>query len=255
MSVEHEPSHVDREPGLGAPELEGAANLQATDREADRQATDRQATDRQATDRQVADLEAADLEAAKLRRVLTVPNVLSLVRLACVPLFLWLLFGRDDYVAAALLLGLLGATDWVDGYIARRYDQVTTLGKILDPTADRLLLVVGVVSILAYGAVPGWSAWPAIAREVLVALLALLLAALGAKRIDVSWAGKCGTFAMMWAFPLFLVGNGGGWPAALAYPIAIFGLVVGWYAAVMYVPQGLRALREGRSARRDEVHR
>ena len=163
------------------------------------------------------------------------------------PLFLWLLFGRDNHVAAAWLLAGLGATDWVDGYIARRFDQVTTVGKILDPTADRLLLGVGVISILIYGSVPAWIAVPAIAREVLVGLMAVTLAALGAKRIDVTWAGKCGTFAMMVAFPLFLVGDGEGWMVYVAYPVSIVGLVIGWYSAAMYVPQGLRALREGRA--------
>ncbi len=185
--------------------------------------------------------------AASLGRVLTIPNLLSLGRLCCVPLFIWLLFGRDNHVAAAWLLAGLGATDWVDGYIARRFDQVTTVGKILDPTADRLLLGVGVISILIYGSVPAWIAVPAIAREVLVGLLAVTLAALGAKRIDVTWAGKCGTFAMMVAFPLFLVGDGEGWMVYVAYPVSIVGLVIGWYSAAMYVPQGLRALREGRA--------
>jgi cardiolipin synthase (CMP-forming) len=183
-----------------------------------------------------------------LGRILTIPNLLSLVRLSCIPLFLWLLFGRDNHVAAAWLLAGLSATDWVDGYVARRYHQVSTLGKILDPTADRLLLGVGAVSCVAYGAVPLWIGVPAIAREVLVGAMALTLAALGARRIDVSRAGKCGTFAMMTAFPLFLVGDGEGWMVYAAYPIAIGGLVVGWYSAFMYVPQGLRALREGRAA-------
>lgn len=182
-------------------------------------------------------------------RVLTVPNLISLGRLACVPVFLWLLFGRDNRVGAALLLAFLGATDWVDGYIARRFNQVSTLGKILDPTADRLLLAVGVVAILVDGSVPAVVAWLAIAREVAVGVLALVLAALGARRIDVSWEGKCGTFALMVAFPLFLLGGGGGVAAAIAWPIAVIGLGYGWYAAAAYVPQGIRALREGRGAR------
>src|SRR5205085_12703873 len=99
-------------------------------------------------------------------RVWTVPNLLSFGRLLCVPLFLWLLFGRDNRLAAAWLLAALGCTDWVDGFIARRYNQVSTLGKILDPAADRILLAVGVISILAYGAVPAVIAWLAIVREV-----------------------------------------------------------------------------------------
>src|SRR6185295_15479886 len=89
-------------------------------------------------------------------RVLTVPNAISIVRLLCVPLFVYLLFGRDDRAYAAWLLGALGATDWVDGYIARHFDQVSTLGKVLDPMADRILLGVAVIALLVDGTVPTW---------------------------------------------------------------------------------------------------
>lgn len=182
-------------------------------------------------------------------RVMTVPNLLSFGRLLCVPVFLWLLFGLDNRLAAALLLAFLGITDWVDGFVARRFNQVSSLGKVLDPAADRILLGVGVVAILIDGSVPPVVAWLTITREVAVALTALVLAALGARRIDVSWAGKCGTFAMMIAFPLFLLGNGRGVAAAIAWPVAVAGLGAGWYAAAAYIPQGRAALREGRSTR------
>ena len=76
-------------------------------------------------------------------RILTAPNVITLVRLLCIPIFLWLLFGVHRQTAAAVLLAVLGATDWVDGYVARRYGQVSTFGKVLDPTADRLLVGTG----------------------------------------------------------------------------------------------------------------
>src|SRR5436305_13453550 len=125
-------------------------------------------------------------------RILTLPNLLSLARLLCVPIFLWLLFWapHPHRAAAAFLLGALGATDWVDGYVARHFDQVSTLGKVLDPTADRVLLFVGVIAILIDGAVPVWVAVIAIAREGAVAIAAIVLAAMGARRIDVQWAGK-----------------------------------------------------------------
>jgi cardiolipin synthase len=184
-------------------------------------------------------------------RILTVPNVLSLVRLCCIPIFLWLLFGRENRLGAALLLGGLGATDWVDGFIARRFDQVTTVGKVLDPTADRLLLVVGIVAILVDGSVPAVIAIPAIVREVLVSAAVLVLAALGARRIDVTWWGKCGTFLMMAAFPLFLAGNDDAFGGrdvvrVLGWACGVVGLVVSYYAALRYVPLGREALREGR---------
>ena len=118
-----------------------------------------------------------ETEAGDEGRVLTLPNALSLVRLLCVPLFLWLLFGRHDRGAAAYLLGALGATDWVDGYVARRWHQVSTVGKVLDPAADRVLLVAGVIAILVDGAVPAWIGWATIVREVGISLAVLVLAA------------------------------------------------------------------------------
>lgn len=183
-------------------------------------------------------------------RILTIPNVLSVVRLLCVPLFLWLLFGRDDRAGAAILLAVLGATDWVDGYIARHFHQVSAVGKVLDPTADRVLLLTGVLASLVDGSVPAWVAVLALVREVLVAGAAVVLAALGARRIDVSWFGKAGTFALMFAFPLFLAGasdlSWNGTAEVLAWLFAVPGLVLAWYAAALYVPIARRALEEGR---------
>lgn len=189
-------------------------------------------------------------------RILTVPNVLSFARLLCVPLFLYLLFHHDaghapHRVAAAYLLGVLGATDWVDGYVARRFGQVSELGKVLDPTADRILLFVGVIAILIDGAVPAWIAGIAIVREGAVAIAAIVLAAMGARRIDVQWAGKAGTFGLMFAFPLFLAGHAPDlwWHHAarlLAWGCAIPGLALSLYAAVAYVPLARSALLEGR---------
>ena len=83
-----------------------------------------------------------------LDRVLTVPNLVTFVRLLCVPLFLWLLFGAGKQSAAAVLLAVLGATDWVDGYVARRFHQVSTLGKVLDPVADRVLVGTAVIAVM-----------------------------------------------------------------------------------------------------------
>ena len=189
----------------------------------------------------------------RLDRIVTVPNAISLGRLACVPVFLWLLFDRENRVGAALLLAGLGATDWVDGYIARHFDQVSNLGKVLDPVAARFLLIVGMVAILVDGSVPPLIFWAAVVREALVAGITLLLGALGSRRIDVSWAGKAGTFLMMTAFPLFLWGHGHGPATALAWPVAIAGLVIAWYAAATYVRPALEALREGRAARHGKL--
>ena len=111
---------------------------------------------------------------------------------------------------------MLGATDWVDGYVARHFHQVSTSGKVLDPVADRLLLGAGGDRHhRGHGAVPVWFGVAALAREVLVAGTVLALAALGARRIDVQWVGKAGTFGLMFAFPSFLLGHGTtGWHGA-----------------------------------------
>jgi cardiolipin synthase (CMP-forming) len=186
-------------------------------------------------------------------RIVTIPNAISVARLLCIPWFLYLLFGQDDRAAAAILLAVLGATDWVDGFIARRWDQVSNLGKILDPVADRLLLIVGIGAILIDGSVPVAIAVLALVREGLVAGATLLLAALGARRIDVTWWGKAGTFGLMFAFPLFLAGNSDlSWaPTAevLGWLCAIPGLVLGFVALAIYLPMARRALEEGRAPR------
>ena len=186
-------------------------------------------------------------------RILTVPNVITFVRLLCVPVFLWLLFDQHKRAEAAFLLGALGATDFVDGYIARHFHQVSTLGKVLDPLADRILLMVGASAILVDGSVPPVIAWATLSREVLVAGAFLVLAALGARRIDVQWAGKAGTFGLMFAFPLFLMGHDKDFvfhraAEVLAWCCAIPALVLAWYAAITYVPLARKALAEGRVA-------
>jgi cardiolipin synthase len=186
-------------------------------------------------------------------RVLTVPNVITFVRLACLPLFLYLLFGRGDRYGAAWLLGGLGATDWVDGFVARRYHQVSTLGKVLDPVADRLLLFVGIIAILVDGSVPVLVAGLVLLREAIISIATIALAAAGAKRIDVTWFGKAGTFCNLFAFPFFLAGASDVFwhPTAqvLGWAFAVPGFLFSWYALLLYVPIAVQALREGREAR------
>ena len=185
--------------------------------------------------------------------VWTVPNAISVARIACIPWFVWLLFEAEDRTAAALLLGGLGATDWVDGWIARRFDQISEVGKVLDPTADRFLLLVAAPAMIIDGSVPTWFAVAALLREVLIGVAALILAGFGARRIDVTWWGKTGTFALLFAFPCFLAGESTiiARPAfaIAAWIFAIPGLLISWWAGLGYVPEGLRALREGRAAR------
>ncbi len=188
-----------------------------------------------------------------LGRILTAPNLITMVRLACVPLYVWLLFGAHRQTLAAVLLAVLGATDWVDGYVARRFRQVSTFGKILDPVADRVLVVTAVVTITLHGAVPVWFGAATLVREVVVSVAVVGLASVGAARIDVLWVGKAGTFALMCAYPLFLLGDGpAGWQRAVrlgAWACGLVGLTLAWVAAASYVPVARQALADGRRGR------
>jgi cardiolipin synthase (CMP-forming) len=190
---------------------------------------------------------------AGVDRILTVPNAITLVRLALIPVFVWLLFGAHRQIAAAALLAVLGATDWVDGYVARRWHQVSTVGKVLDPTADRVLVATAVISVIVAGAVPLWFGLLTIIREVLVSAAVLLLAFLGAERIDVLWVGKAGTFGLMFAYPTFLLANGNaGWQQpieVIAWLAAVPALTLSWIAAAAYIPLSRRALSRGRANR------
>jgi cardiolipin synthase len=185
-------------------------------------------------------------------RILTIPNVITVVRLLCLPIFLWLLFHEENRLAAAWFLGALGATDFVDGYVARHFHQTSKLGKVLDPVADRLLLFVGIGAILYDGTVPVWFAIAVLVRELLVTIATLALAAMGARRIDVTWWGKAGTFANMFAFPLFLGSHStvsySGVCSVLAWVAAVPGLILSYYALLLYVPIARQALREGRDS-------
>ena len=186
-------------------------------------------------------------------RVLTLPNLVTLARLACLPWFLYLLFGAEDRAAAAWLLAALGITDWVDGYLARHLHQTSELGKVFDPVVDRLLFFVGGGGILIDGSVPRWFGITVMIREALVAVATLTLAALGAKRIDVTWFGKAGAFFLMVAFPLFLASHSDlSWADTaddLAWIAGIPGLALSLYSAALYVPIARSALSEGRAAR------
>ena len=195
-----------------------------------------------------------------MRAILTLPNIVTLARLICVPVFLWLLLGSDHTAIAAWLLAALGATDWIDGYLARHLHQGTELGKILDPTADRLLLLAATIGIVVFdvSAIVSAIAIVLLVREALIAGATLILAAAGARRIDVLWVGKAGTLAVMFALPMLLLAPEvtGGWHVLLlvgGWGFGIPGTVLGYYAAAKYVPAARAALQEGRQARLTKV--
>ena len=189
----------------------------------------------------------------------TWPNLVTIVRLALIPVFLWLLFGTEHRAVAAWLLGALGATDWVDGHLARRLHQVSNVGKIIDPVADRILVIVGLLAVAAAAGVPWWFALATLAREIIVSALTLVLAALGAARIDVLWWGKVSTFALMTTYPLFLLttnphhGALAAWQRdvrVVTWVIGLAGLSLAWAVLVGYVRPARAALAAGRRGRR-----
>jgi cardiolipin synthase len=196
--------------------------------------------------------EAIGGEDGSLDRVLTVPNAISFARVLLLGLFCWLLIGPDRRIAATVVLMVVGVTDFLDGYLARRFHQVSTVGKVLDPLADRLVLVTGVLAITAYGAVPAWLAAVVLGRELVVSVAVLVLAALKVRRIDVLWVGKAGTFGLMCCFPLFLLGDEHAtWSRVLTdltWVALVPALILSFVAAASYVPHARRALAERRVA-------
>ncbi len=183
-------------------------------------------------------------------RILTAPNVITAIRLCCLPVFLWLLFDRHNRAGAAWLLGMIGATDWVDGFLARRFDQVSELGKKLDPIADRMLFIVGITAIIADRSAPVWFALLVLAREAaLGGTVAALTVFAGMARFDVTWLGKTATFLLMFAFPGFMLGASD-FPGARGFEIAAWlcgipGLALSYYTAVTYVPVIASHVRRG----------
>ncbi len=174
-----------------------------------------------------------------LDRLWTVPNLLSGSRIALVAVYLYLLFGANDRIVATYVLAIAGTTDFLDGYIARRFDQVSTLGIALDPIADRVLLGAAIVSMIVYGAVPLWIAATVIVRELTVATTVLYLEHHDHVRLEVSRTGKAAAFGLMIGFPLLLLGHGpGSWthPLTVATEIALVpALVLSYISGVAYL--------------------
>jgi cardiolipin synthase len=186
-----------------------------------------------------------------LDRVWTLPNVISFTRIGLLGVFCWLLFGPNERIAATLVLMFVGVTDFLDGYLARKFHQVSTLGKVLDPVADRVVLLTSVLAIEVYGAIPAWLAGVVLGRELLVSAAVLVLAAMRARRIDVLWVGKAGTFGLLCCLPLFLLGDGPAtWARVLTdatWVALVPALAFSFVAAAAYLPHARRALNERRS--------
>lgn len=193
------------------------------------------------------------MSTARPRNVLTVPNLITAVRAACLPVFLWLLFGRDEQAQAALLLGVLGMTDWVDGWVARRFNQCSSFGEVFDPLTDRLLFIVGTGAVLASGAIPLWFGLAIIVRESVMSAAMVIATLFGMRRFEVSLLGKRYTFLLMTAVPLLLLGSSDHVTAGAAeiagWVLGVPGLVLCYYTAGAYIPKIRENLAAGRAQR------
>jgi cardiolipin synthase (CMP-forming) len=174
-------------------------------------------------------------------KVWTLPNLLSMVRLAGVPVFLWLVLGPEWDGWALILLMVAGVTDWLDGYLARKLDQRSTLGEILDPVADRLYILAVVVGLVLRDIIPLWVGLLLPLRDALLWCLVPFLRTRGYSALPVHFLGKAATANLLYAFPLLLLGDGEGTVAELAqvfgWAFAFWGIGLYWWAGVLYAWQ------------------
>jgi len=177
-------------------------------------------------------------EDASLSRIATVPNLLSAIRIVLIPVFVLLILHHGTEAAGLVLLGAVVSTDWIDGYIARRTGQVSNLGKILDPVADRMAIAAGLIALMVRDAFPLWAGLLVLVRDGLVILAGAVLLLRFKIRMDVRWIGKVATFALMVGIPLVAWGRFGLWLHGLAQPVGwiIFagGIATYYVAAVFY---------------------
>ena len=182
-------------------------------------------------------------------RVLTVPNLLSLLRLLGVPLFLWLLLGPEADGWAIVVLAVGGFTDWADGKLARLLDQYSRLGALLDPAVDRLYILAALVALGVRGIVPWWVVAVLVGRDLVLGVCVTVLRRMGYAPFPVTYIGKAATFLLLYAFPILLLGTQGGFWGTLAQPVgyafAAWGVALYLWSGLLYLTQFGLALRAG----------
>ena len=193
-------------------------------------------------------MEMRDGEVAVSRRVLTIPNVISIIRLAGVPLFLWLILVPEADGLALAVLALSGLSDYADGYLARRLNQTSQLGAILDPVADRLYILSTVIGLGIRDIIPWWVAIILPARDAFLWCLVPFLRTRGYSSLPVHFLGKAATANLLYAFPLLLLGDGTSVLATLAkvfgWAFAIWGTGLYWWAGLLYAWQVRKLLAD-----------
>jgi cardiolipin synthase (CMP-forming) len=191
------------------------------------------------------------MEAAR-GRVLTAANAISFARLLGVPLFLILLFAADRPGIAVAVLAVGGTTDWVDGWVARRFGQVSRLGELLDPAVDRLYIAATVVALTVEGVLPLAYTVALVLRELVMAVCLAVLRRNGFGPPPVHYLGKTATFILLAAFPVLLLAHASTGAHDVAHPVgwglAWWGIGLYWLAAALYVGQTVVAVRKAQPA-------
>ena len=187
-------------------------------------------------------------------RIWTVPNALSFLRLLGVPLFLWLVLGPERDGLAVIVLMISGATDWLDGKIARSFNQYSSLGRLLDPLADRLYIFAALLALTLRDIIPWQLTVALVARDVVLAALLPVIRHYGYEPLQVHFIGKAATFNLLYALPLVLLGDGTNTLADICRPLGwsftLWGTALYYWAAVMYVMQVRTMVAEGRARKR-----
>lgn len=179
--------------------------------------------------------------------IITLPNAVTFARLAFIPVFLWLALGPENLTAAWIVGFALGSTDWIDGRLARRYNQVSKLGIAIDPFFDRIAVAAAATVIIMLDIAPLWTVIVVLARDGLLLAMVPLLSAKGVPRPAVTWSGKAGSFGTMWAFGIWLGAHAAnpplGWVEFLGWLAFIPGIMFSYYAAFEYAREASASLR------------
>ena len=182
----------------------------------------------------------------------TIPNMLSGLRLIGVPVFFWLIVGPENDGLALLILIVSSFTDWLDGYLARRLNQFSRLGELLDPLADRLYVVAALAALYIRDLLPVWVVVALVLRDVLMSLLLIYLKRFGFTGVPVHFVGKAATMNLLYALPLVLLGTFSGVVGQLAFVFGwaflIWGITMYWYAGLLYLRQVIEMRREVRAS-------
>lgn len=187
-------------------------------------------------------------------RIITIPNLLSFVRLGLVPVFLaCILLGQD--LAALIILVVSSITDYLDGVIARRFDQMTRLGQLLDPAADRLFIFAALIGLAGREIIPWWLVLVILGRDIMLLVLGVVLANHGYGPLPVHHLGKFATFCLFYALPILMLGQAFSAIAVLTAPVgwafALWGAFLYWWAGLIYLRETMRVIRSTVAAGRD----